>query len=88
MLDSNDISPLFNDANLGFVNQQKSIWGHYLHGVFDNGPWRRTWLNHLRKPRGLNALPTGIANYREQRELLLDLLADTVDSYLDLRSVL
>jgi adenosylcobyric acid synthase len=88
LLDSNDVSPLFNDPNLGFVNHQKSIWGHYLHGIFDNSPWRRTWLNHLRKPRGLNALPTGIANYREQRELLFDVLADTVGSYLDLKSIL
>ncbi len=87
ILDSNDVSPLFNDPNLGFVNHQKSIWGHYLHGVFDNSPWRRTWLNHLRKPRGLNPLPTGIANYREQREILFDVLADTVESYLDLKSI-
>ncbi len=88
LLDSNDVFPLFNDQSLGFVNHQKSIWGHYLHGVFDNSPWRRTWLNHLRKPRGLSPLPTGIANYREQREILLDVLADTVEAHLDLRSIL
>ncbi len=88
LTDPNGILQLFNDPSLGFVNAQQSIWGHYLHGVFDNSPWRRAWLNHLRKPRGLNPLPTGIANYREQRELLLDMLADTVEEYLDLRTVL
>ncbi|OIP71073.1 MAG: cobyric acid synthase CobQ [Oscillatoriales cyanobacterium CG2_30_40_61] len=88
LLDANDIFPLFDDQSLGYVNGQKSILGHYLHGIFDNGPWRRTWLNHLRKSRGLNALPTGIANYREQRELLLDVLADTIESHLDLNCIL
>jgi adenosylcobyric acid synthase len=88
LLDAKDVSPLFDDSGLGFVNDHKSIWGHYLHGVFDNSPWRRTWLNHLRKPRGLNPLPTGIANYREQREILLDVLADTVEAHLDLKSIL
>ncbi|CAD5964361.1 cobyric acid synthase CobQ [Planktothrix agardhii] len=88
LLDANDIFPLFDDQNLGYVNGQKSIWGHYLHGIFDNGSWRRTWLNHLRKARGLNPLPTGIANYREQREILLDVLADTVEAHLDLKSIL
>ena len=62
----------------------KNLFG----GIFDNGSWRRTWLNHLRKARGLNPLPTGIANYREQREILLDVLADTVEAHLDLKSIL
>ncbi len=41
------------DASLGIVNDSLSIWGCYLHGIFDNGSWRRTWLNHLRQRRGL-----------------------------------
>jgi len=32
----------------------------------------------------LSSLPTGISNYREQREAMLDSLADVVESYLDL----
>jgi len=80
--------PLFDDPNLGFVNHAQSVWGTYLHGIFDNGAWRRSWLNYLRQQRGLQALPTGIPNYREQREILLDALADTIESHLDLREVL
>jgi adenosylcobyric acid synthase len=45
-------------------------------------------LNHLRQQRGLKALPTGISNYREQREALLDSLADVVENYLDLSKIL
>lgn len=79
---------LFNDANLGLVNDSQSIWGCYLHGLFDNGPWRRSWLNYLRQRRGLYSLPTGIANYREQREMVLDAIADLVNEYIDLTPLL
>lgn len=80
--------PLFNDNSLGFINQSNSIWGCYLHGLFDNGAWRRSWLNYLRHRRGLPSLPTGIANYREQRELTLDAIANTVETHLDLKAIL
>ena len=75
--------PLFDDATLGLVNETQSIWGCYLHGIFDNGPWRRAWLNNLRQKRGLPSLPTGICNYRQQREILLDSLADVLEQHLD-----
>jgi adenosylcobyric acid synthase len=80
--------PLFDDPNLGVVDDSQSVWGTYLHGLFDNGPWRRSWLNHLRQQRGLRSLPTGVANYREQREFVLDTLADTIEPYLNLSVLL
>jgi adenosylcobyric acid synthase len=79
---------LFDEPGLGIVDPSLSIWGTYLHGLFENGPWRRSWLNRLRQRRGLQSLPTGIANYREQRETLLDSLADRIESYLDLSKIL
>lgn len=75
---------LFDDPNLGVVDETHSVWGTYLHGIFDNGPWRRAWLNRLRQQRGLKSLPTGVANYREQRELILNTLADTIEPHLNL----
>lgn len=83
-----DCEALFDDPTLGYVNNSQTIWGCYLHGLFDNGPWRRAWLNNLRQQRGLSSLPTGVANYREQRELILDLLADVIEEYLDLSPIL
>lgn len=77
-------SPLFDDPNLGLVDETQAVWGTYLHGLFDNGPWRRAWLNRLRQQRGLKSLPTGVANYREQREMLLDNLASSIEPHLDL----
>jgi adenosylcobyric acid synthase len=80
--------PLFEDTNLGVVDETQSIWGTYLHGIFDNGPWRRAWLNRLRQQRGLKSLPTGISNYREQRETMLNSLADEIGKHLDLNQIL
>ncbi len=80
--------PMFDDKRLGIVNETQSIWGCYLHGLFDNGPWRRSWLNHLRQQRGLPSLPTGVPNYREQREEVLDSIADRVAEHLDLKPLL
>jgi adenosylcobyric acid synthase len=88
VLDEKKIQLLFDDAYLGVVNTDQSVWGTYLHGLFDNGPWRRAWLNHIRQQRGLISLPTGIPNYREQRETLLNYLADIVAENLDLTPIL
>ena len=70
------------------VDSGQAVWGTYLHGLFDNGPWRRAWLNRLRQQRGLKSLPTGVSNYREQREALLDSLATTIETHLDLTPIL
>jgi len=79
---------LFDDSYLGMVDNGLSVWGTYLHGIFDNGPWRRAWLNRLRQQRGLKSLPTGVANYREQREAMLDSLAAIVKAHLDLTPII
>lgn len=84
----NPYQPMFDDPSLGIVDITQSVLGIYLHGIFDNGPWRRAWLNHLRQRRGLPALATGVSNYREQREAILDSLADMVEKYVDLTPVL
>ncbi|MEM1367956.1 MAG: cobyric acid synthase CobQ [Cyanobacteria bacterium P01_H01_bin.15] len=79
---------LFADPELGAVSESGLVWGAYLHGLFDNGPWRRSWLNYLRNRRGLNSLPTGVSNYREQREVMLDAIADLVQKHVDLSALL
>jgi len=87
-INSENYNAIFEDLNLGIVNKTQSVWGAYLHGIFDNGPWRRSWLNFLRKRRGLATLPTGIPNYQEQREAMFDSLANLVDEYVDLTPIL
>ncbi len=80
--------PIFADATLGIVNRSQTVWGCYLHGLFENGPWRRTWLNRLRAGRNLPLLPTDIGDYAEQREQILDDIADLVAEYVDFKPIL
>jgi len=79
---------LFDEPSIGLVDQTDSVWGVNLHGIFDHGPWRRIWINRLRQQRGLKALPTGISNYRDQREACLNDLADEVAAHLNLEMLL
>jgi adenosylcobyric acid synthase len=83
---------LFDDEELGLVGGESgdklAVWGCHLHGLFENGSWRRMWLNRLRQQRGLKALPTGIGNYRFQRDTILDQLADIVQTHVDVSRLL
>ena len=85
---ADDYQPIFDDPGLGLVDKSQSIWGCYIHGLFDNGAWRRSWINQLRKQRGMSSLATGISNYRDQRESTLNTLADIVEKNLDLKDFL
>jgi adenosylcobyric acid synthase len=86
---SNDSArqPLFGDTELGWVWQEQ-IWATYLHGLFDNGAWRRSWLNRLRGANDLPLLPIAIPNYASQRNDALDAVADLVGEHLDLKPLL
>jgi adenosylcobyric acid synthase len=78
---------LFGDADLGWVWQEQ-IWATYLHGLFDTGAWRRSWLNRLRSAKGLPLLPITVPNYASQRNDALDAVADLVGEHLDLAPLL
>ena len=53
-------APLAEDGQLGWWAasgaQGGVVAGTYLHGIFENGPWRRRWLNQLRQRRDLPPL--------------------------------
>jgi adenosylcobyric acid synthase len=75
---------LFTDDTLGIVDRELTIWGTYLHGIFDNGTWRRNWLNHIRTRKQLPPLTTKVLDYASQRDEIFDKLADSIAEYLDL----
>ena len=85
-------SPLCSHDGLGWWRSSGSqggqVAGTYLHGIFDNGPWRRRWLNLLRQRRGLAPLSERQPHHASQRELLLDRLADAFEVHVDLHPLL
>ncbi len=80
----NNYEQLFTDDTLGIVDRDLTLWGTYLHGIFDNGIWRRNWLNHIRTRRHLSPLTSEVLDYATQREQIFDSLADSISEYLDL----
>jgi len=64
------------------------VAGTYLHGIFENGSWRRRWLNRLRQRRGLPPLGEQQPHHGRQREVLLDRLADAFEAHVDLTPLL
>ena len=64
------------------------IVGTYLHGLLDNGPWRRHWLNDLRERRGLSALSIERVHHGEHRNLLLERLANAFEEHVTLGPLL
>lgn len=74
------------DPTIGVVSADDSVFGTYLHGLFDSDSFRRAFINVLRKQKGLGPLATGLA-YREFREVQLDKLAELVEAHLDMDAI-
>ena len=75
------------ESNIGWVYENSfggQIIGTYLHGIFDNGKWRRTWLNKVREKKGLTPLITEIKNHSHMREIILNKLADSFERHINL----
>ncbi len=82
-----EIEFMFEDPSLGLVLENKGggvISGTYMHGIFDNGTWRRTWINTIRMRKGLADLNIDLPHYSKQREALIDFLADAFERHIHL----
>ena len=83
--------PLMEEPNLGWWTKGVDggvIAGSYLHGLLDNGPWRRHWLNHLRSGKGMSALSIDRPHHASHRDQLLDRLADAFEQHVDVSPLL
>ncbi len=81
---SAEFLPLFAEPGLGMVNQAQTLWGTYLHGLFEHGAWRRAWLNQLRAKKNLPPLATNINNFDQQRQAMLDHVTQLIQPHLHL----
>jgi len=76
----------FNNGESGGVgNPSHTIWGTYLHGIFDADPFRRWFIDRLRQRRGLAPLKKVQAAY--DLEPAFDRLAEAVRSQIDMDAV-
>lgn len=68
----------------GTASEDGSVWGTYLHGVFDAPAFRRQMLNSLRHRKGWAPVPATSCNSTEKA---LDRLAQIVRDHVDLGSL-
>ncbi len=90
-LDTQTCRPLAAGEGLGWWSTAAgggTVAGTYLHGVFEPGPWRRRWLNQLRRRRCLAPLSEQAPHHGRQRDSLLERLADAFEAHLDLGPLL
>ncbi|OGQ98670.1 MAG: cobyric acid synthase CobQ [Deltaproteobacteria bacterium RIFOXYD12_FULL_55_16] len=80
-----DIIHFSNGESGGAGNQRHTIWGTYLHGIFDADPFRRWFIDRLRQRRGLDPLKTVQAAY--DLEPAFDRLAAAVRSQIDMDAI-
>ncbi len=72
----------------GAVSRDGRVFGTYIHGIFDNGEFRRHLINILRKRKGLQPLaPAKEMSALEQRSRDFDKLATVVRNSLDMDKV-
>lgn len=73
-----------NNDELGCINQNKNIWGTYIHGIFDNNDFRRDILNKVRIKKKLNPI-NETNNYNI--DMKLSKLAGILRNNLDIKSI-
>ncbi len=85
---SSGIAPLFACASgqdVGLASPDGSVWGTYLHGVFDADPFRRWFIDRLRQRCGLAPVGRVLSVY--DIEPALDRLADIVRQHLQIETI-
>ena len=71
----------------GSCNEEGTVFGTYLHGIFDEGPFARCLLNAIREKKGLPALESEITSFEAFKQGEYDKLAKVVRENLDMDAV-
>lgn len=78
------------DINDGVVSKGGMIWGTYIHGIFDNNSFRRSFINFLRRKKGLaisSCINQDRISYQEEKDREYDRLACLVRDNLDMEKI-
>jgi len=59
-----------------------------MHGLFDSAQFRRSFVDLLRREKGLAPLRSAGEDFKSVRERAYDLMADAVEQYLDVPKLL
>ncbi|MCX6090873.1 MAG: cobyric acid synthase CobQ, partial [Candidatus Atribacteria bacterium] len=65
----------------------ETIFGTYVHGLFDDAGFRRYFINLIRKRKGLSPLHSLTLSWQETVDQELDRLADIIEEYVDVKKI-
>ncbi|HQJ38326.1 MAG TPA: cobyric acid synthase CobQ, partial [Bacillota bacterium] len=68
----------------GMINKDLTVFGTYIHGIFDSSEFTRSFLNFIRRRKGLVPLENLAPDYWVYKEGQYDKLAEIVRSNLDM----
>lgn len=71
----------------GAVNKDGNVMGTYIHGIFDDVPFCRAYLNEIRKSKGLDALESDVDSFDAFKEKEYNKLADLMREHLDMDEI-
>jgi adenosylcobyric acid synthase len=74
-------------AQDGLVSEDRSVFGTYMHGIFDSSEFARSFLNMVRENKGLAPIANSVPDYWEHKESQYDKLADIVRNNLDMKKL-
>lgn len=69
----------------GMINEHRTVFGTYIHGIFDSSRFARSFLNMVRERKGLAPLANTASDYWEYKEGQFDKLADIVREGIDMK---
>tara|TARA_Y100001968_G_scaffold309716_1_gene329818 strand:- start:53 stop:1594 length:1542 start_codon:yes stop_codon:yes gene_type:complete len=83
--------PIFENNCLGWRSKSrdsKNVAGTYLHGIFENGIWRRSWINIIRKENSLKPLDLDEQNHCNKINSIIESLTDVFEENINLGKIL
>ena len=74
--------------NDGAISKDGKVMGTYIHGIFDNDRFRRTFLDNVNKKKKITPLDTeNLFEFYAFKEEQYDRLADAVGNSLDMKCI-
>lgn len=70
----------------GAVSREGRVWGTYLHGLFESGPFLQEWLAQVGAERNIR-IQAGWLEWQQERDSQLDRLAEVLERYLDMAAI-
>lgn len=78
---------LADDHYDGAISEDGRHWGTYLHGIFHNRQFTRSWLNEVRKEKGYPLVDEAVLTEKERREQAYQALGKLVREHLDMEKI-